>query len=435
MSTMKSERYLLGVLSALIGIHSGAFAYAAGKPKPKPEPEPVVNIRERALAIAAVGLQNNIAKADGKEYILAGAHQFYSLWARDFAMSVSGALDLGRHKAVKDSLEILLGRQRADGVIPRQVDNVDHVTRFFFGLIGLVIEFVPPFEASFLTENKVVAIDGNAAVPWAAGLYISRTGDLEFAARWWRAAVKAIDFIERKHLQDGIVSDQPKFADWADSIARHGRVSMTQELYILALRSLSEWAGLLGKEDETIRYAEKAAAAQDAFNRNYWVEDRAMILNFEGSTHLSADTNLLAVTHQLVNPDRARRILDTMRVSPLWSPMPGRATYPDYPSSWKSPFVKLSGMGDYHDRLYWLWLTALSAQAERRIGHEAGCNRILDQLSEVLIRHKTVYEVYNLKDNKLSPVSRLLYKSEKPFSWSSGMIVHALAEGCTPPPR
>ena len=380
-----------------------------------------------------MGLQNNIVKVEGKEYLLAGARQYHSLWARDFAMSVTGALDLGRHKAVRDTLELLFSRERADGVIPRQIDNVDKMTRFFFGLIGIVIEFVPPFEASFVTENHVITIDGNAAVPWAAGLYVARTRDMEFASRWWDSAVRAIGYIESKHVKYGVVSDQPKFADWADSVARRGRVSMTQELYILALRSLSEWAGLLGKIDESIHYAEKAAAAQEAFNRFYWVEERAMILNFEGSTHLSADTNLLAVAHQMVDKKRARRILDTLRTSPLWYPMPGRATYPDYPSSWKSRLLKLTGMGDYHDRLYWLWLTAAAAQAERQIGHEDGCNQILDQLSELLIRHKTTYEVYSLRDNALKPVSRFFYKSERPFSWSSAMAVHALGEGCEPP--
>src|SRR4051812_23567939 len=97
--------------------------------------------RDRALEIARAGLVSNIARLEdssGREwqFLLAGGHQFHTLWTRDFGMASAGALALGQTQAVRDSLEVIFANQRADGLMPRLIDHSNAVVRMLFSEIG-----------------------------------------------------------------------------------------------------------------------------------------------------------------------------------------------------------------------------------------------------------------------------------------------------------
>jgi glycogen debranching enzyme len=127
----------------------------------------------------------------------------------------------------------------------------------------------------------------------------------------------------------------------------------------------------------------------------------------------------------------AREALQTLRNSPLWTPMPGRPTYPDYPAHMMGFNIKLVGITGYHDSNYWLWLTALAAMAEHRLGNKAECARILDALSDQIVRDGEIYEIFDLvPGGALKPVKRLPYRAESPFTWSSGMYLEASKADC-----
>jgi glycogen debranching enzyme len=203
-------------------------------------------------------------------------------------------------------------------------------------------------------------------------------------------------------------------------------------LYVLALRGLSDWAREIGRKSESARFAKRAEAAHTAFLKFFWDEERGVISNFEGDSRLTADANLLAVIHGIVTPARAEQIMRALRAGPLWTPMPGRATWPDYPLSLKSETVRLVHTEDYHDSMYWGWLTAAAAMAEQSVGNCRGYWRIMNQLSEQIVNDQAVYEVLELdpRRGKLKPVRRFTYKSEKPFSWGAAYYLKAASLGC-----
>jgi GH15 family glucan-1,4-alpha-glucosidase len=392
-----------------------------------------------ATAIAVEGLMGNIATVRNprddsldKEYLLAGGRQYRSLWARDFGMSVGGALAIGQTGVVRDSLEILLGFQRDDGLLPRIVDNWSLGSRFALAFLGVPPGFSPPFRGWFETENNVIAIDGNAILPWAASRYVLATRDRAFAQRWFPAVERTLAFLQRQFVSGGLIGGQPPFSDWADSVRREGHVAFTNELYLLALKGAAQWAAFLGRKDRAAFYEKEAGRFKEKFLAYFWDPDRRILRNFENDDRLTADANLMAVAYGILDRADALAVIRTLKKTPLWDPLPGRPTWPDYPETMKSRLVRMVGLTGYHDEMYWLWITALAAQAERAVGHCDGYKSLVGALATKIQEDGVVSEVYELKGKgpRLEPVIRLLYRSEEPFTWSSAMFLEAATGGC-----
>lgn len=391
--------------------------------------------RKAARAIATTGLTQNIVSVGDKSLMLAGGHQFHDLWVRDFAMSVGGLLALSREDVVKDTLELVFGLQRADGLLPRVIDNQDITGRTILGsAFGYVQDFSEPLKGWFETENNVVVIDGNATIPWAASRYVHATRDLEFARKWFGAMEKSLAFLEASYLTDGLIDHQPAYSDWEDSVSRTGRVAMTNEFYLLALRGAAEWADLVGERSRANVYRVRAFQVEAAFEKLFWDSANGRLRNFvlpdHSDDHWTADANFMAVAFGLVSPAIAQQILShwPAQISLPWP----RTTWPDYPDASKDQIVKLVGIADYHDKLYWLWLGAAAAMAEGVSGDCAAYDRILSAMAATITADQALYEVYELAaDGKtMKHVDRLFYKAEQPFSWSSAMVVEAENGGC-----
>jgi len=367
--------------------------------------------------------------------LLAGGTHYRTLWARDFATAVPGALVGGFRQQVSDTLEVLFQYQRSDGLFPRTVDNIPIERRVILGLLGTTLPYEQPLKGWYLTEYNSITIDQNVLVPWAAGEYVAVIKDREFAKRYFAAAEKALAFVEKDYVEDNLITKQPRFSDWQDSIARIGRVALINIYYKLALDRMSGWAKFLKDDKKAAQYAERAEKVKAAFEAYFWWPERKIIRNFEGNDTIAADANLMAVVHRMVSTDKAVQIMATLRASPLWKPMPGRATYPEYDDKLKGRNLKLAGISDYFDKMHWVWITALGARAERALGNCDQYHTIIDWVSKRIANDGDIYEVYDLlKDGEtLKPVNRPLYHSEHPFSWSSGMYLEATAIGCNKP--
>lgn len=396
--------------------------------------------------MATSGLSSNIlpvvdpSNGDTKHYLIAGPHQFRQIWTRDVSMSIVGLLDIGETQAARDTLDVLFENQRGDGLFPRLVDHGIYFADFVLEMFGIHLPFVAPLTGTFEDENGITTIDGNALVPWAASEYVARTQDHDFADRWFGGMQNAVQYLQKNNFSGGLIDGQPPFSDWEDSISREGKVAFTNTAYILALRGTAAWATFLGQSEQAAYYAGQAADAQGAFYNTFWDSKNSRVTNFiHGSfvdDHLATDANLLPVAFGVLPPAESEQIMTAMRASALWSPMPGRATYPDYPEDWKNIFVQIAMIPDYHDRLHWIWLSSLAARAERAVGNADGCEAILDQISQLIANSGNVYEVYDKTGSSgdvssLTPVSRLLYHAENPFSWSAAWYVQTMAEGCS----
>ena len=391
--------------------------------------------RMAAEIIATQTLRSNIILVpftainplDQKKYLLAGKNQYHTLWARDLSMSVAGTLLIGEAQAARDSLEIFFNLQRADGLLPRVVDNRDIMSRVLWGLMGYPPQYRAPLRGWFTTENRVISIDSNLILPWAASHYIDQTKDEKFAGRWFVGMEHALAFIEKNFLVQGLIGKQPPFSDWKDSIRRTGRVSFTNALYILALRGAAKWAKFLGLSDKYTYFLTRAEEATIRFREFFWIPERKILRNFEGNDLLSADANLFAVVNQIISLDEAQQIMIELRKSPIWSPIPGAPTWPSYPSSLKSTLVKAIFLHGYHDRLYWLWISALAARAERAVGNHIEYERIMNYLARRIVSDKGIYEVYDAHENELDlrPHVGPIYRADRSFTWSSACYLEA----------
>lgn len=397
--------------------------------------------RDAAAQIIAQTVQSDIAEIETpggtQKYALAGPDQYYYFTARDFAWSAPGLMDMGHSDAVRDTLLLAFSLQRGDGLIPRDIlpDRTD--VRYIVGSLGIALPYLPPFHGVFVSENDVVTLDTQAIIPWAASEYVLRTHDAKIAQNLFEPAERALQFVEKNYFGDGLVDKQAPFADWEDSIARTGKVAYTNELYVLALRGLADWATFLGKTDRANDYLTRAMQQQVRFHDHFLETDtqgNLRIRNFDGDDHLTFDANIMAVAYGLVSKEESQGIMRTLRDSPLWRPIPGRATYPDFPDSMKSKLPKLIGNGSYHDSQYWMWMTATAAMAERAIGNKEGCNFILDEIATLVVRDGAACEDYWPATvdgvQTLVPFRIPLYHSECPLTWTSGMVRHAFETGC-----
>jgi hypothetical protein len=396
--------------------------------------------RAKSHELAASALRANITEIvqNGKSYqlLLTGGRQFKCLWARDFSFAAAGALALGMDRAVHDSIDLFFKLQRDDGLLPRLIDGATFgfKTRFALTYLGLTPEFRGPVAPNYISEHGIITVDGNVLLPWAASLYLEKTKDTEAGLAWWPKALKALRFLEEQYLVDGLISKQPKYADWADSVARTGRVSFVNSWYVICLRALAQWAQWL-KLPEADELQQKASRANTYFRNFFWDSQQSRIRNFETDERLVLDANLLTVIHELVSPPECEQILQTLRASPLWHPIPGRVTHPAYPKELKSWTTRTVGLGDYHDHLYWIWLAAHAGRAEAINGSLNSANAILDQVAELIVKWNGIHEVYELEPKStqegsnpsLRPVRRFLYRAEVPFTWSAATFVEMFA--------
>ena len=386
----------------------------------------------QAKQIAARAIAHNSIAIEDRTYLVAGSHQFKTLWARDFAFAIPGALIAGHRSVVLDSLNLLFDHQRADGLLPRGMDNHSIYKRVIYAMIGMPASFRAPLHPWFETEDGVIAIDTNAILPWAAGEYVLRTRDLDFARARFPAAESAIEFLRKNYMKDGLVAGQPPYSDWEDSVERRGRVGFTNVMYVLTLQNLSRWARVIGDEAKSQTYADLADRTRKKFIASFWMPKVGVLRNFDGDDHLSADVNLIAIARGVVRGPMAKRILKTLKASPLWKPMPGRPTWPSYDDAMKDNTEKLVGIAGYHDEMLWLWITGMAVMAEQAVGQCEEAQALLTRLTQQIEKDGTVFEVFDVVDGdrRLVPVKRRFYQSEHPFTWSAAVYLEASQRKC-----
>lgn len=369
--------------------------------------------------LAREALLANVHMLAGRHGVSAGAHQFRSLWTRDFCHAARGLLRIGRADVVRDHLELLLEKRRADGLLPRTLDSIDaklrvswrSVARWIPGVSGdlpLKDHLVPEYQDQYGS----VAIDGNALTVWTAACYGAE------APAWFErhrpALRQVLDYYRRARWLRGGLLHQPAFSDWQDSVRRKGVAFYTNLIYWAALRALDP--------DAARGFGARLEAA-------FRPRGGGLYPSLLGRRFVSLEGNLLAIDLGFLPEDGSRDLYPELLRSPFWrrTGVPGFDTYPDYPVSWSNPGMLVAGLGHYHDRVRWSWLTALAAKVAARMGDLEEARRILSALQEWVRRDGTVMEVYESAPPH-RPWRSWLYSSEGPFSWGAGVTLDALGE-------
>jgi GH15 family glucan-1,4-alpha-glucosidase len=254
--------------------------------------------------------------------------------------------------------------------------------------------------------------------------YTQETGNLPFLEKHWQGLKLAMKWLE-SYLRgpDGDpLLYQGTFADWADSIARRGRVLYTNVVYWKALSEMAIAATRLDLHQEAVSYFVKAENVLRAINKHFWRADLGYFVTSDVLTQLSSDGNLLAIAWGLTKREQAESILNIMKAARMAEPVPTRVTYPSYPRQLIALENVLGGMASYHTNASWLWIGAWHIIALVKTGHLDEAQKLVSRILQVIVQDRQVHEVHAPSGK---PLSSLWYTPEAPLTWNAGMVIYA----------
>lgn len=382
---------------------------------------------ERAIEIASQNLQAGIEPRllpDGqvKLVLCAGLRNFREPWARDFGFASFGLLAMDRYRVIRQTLEVFLTNQRSNGQFPVKVHATNVLDRYLHSLFKRQQPNLTPIRPKYLTAHNTISLDGNALLVIAALNYAERSGDQEFASHHWQQLLQAMAWLEENaDERDGLL-EQGVFADWADSIAREGRVLYTNVIYWKALVEMARAAGSLEFPQEQSRFNHQADRIKQAINDFFWRKDLGYYVTSQIFDNLSSGGNLLAIAWDLATADQAGSILDKMQTFKMAEPVPTRTVQRAYPRKFIGIENRLGGLSSYHTDAAWLWIGAWHVIACLHTGRVELARELFHRMAGVIARDGEVHEVYAPDGQYLST---FWYTSEAPLTWSAGMVVYA----------
>src|SRR5690349_117827 len=386
---------------------------------------------EQALAIfiATESLRSGIQQRrltihGSKEVLHAGYRNFSESWARDFGFAAFGLLTLKQYNPVKETLEAFLWHQTTEGQLPVKLHSVHVVTRFLHSFVGREQPNELMLKPKYLSGHGAPSLDGQALLVIAALEYTQETGNQKFLQEHWAELRSAMNWLDRyrKGTGDDPLLHQGAFADWADSIARHGRVLYTNVVYWKALSEMAIAANRLDHQQEAVEYFVQAEKVLRAINRYFWRQDLGYFVTSDELLQLSSDGNLLAIAWGLATQEQAESILKVMEQAKMAEPVPTRVTYPSYPRHLIALENLLGGVENYHTDASWLWIGAWHAIALVKVGQMEQAETLVSRILNVIVQDRQVNEVHAPTGK---PLSSMWYTSEAPLTWNAGMILYA----------
>lgn len=375
-----------------------------------------VNLRAYALKALA---ENRVSTVEG-DLLVAGAHQFRTLWTRDFCLAVAGLLAVDGHALVRRQIDVLLSFQRADGLLVRGLDVGSPQRRV---VLNTAFRFLPQglrtndyegkvLRPEYLGEHGTPAMDSNALVALAVCQYCRSVGNSELVESHREKLIRAIEFY-RQFIQQGLAV-QSGFSDWQDSARREGAgfylnlllYSVREELKHFAMEF--PWLDDLGQK--IIAHFFDAEAG--VFKQNVEREQ------------IPLEANLWAVEMGLP-PLSSRQLYTNLKAHAIWQNV-GIPVSPPYPARDISWTTRVVGLRHYHDGLRWSWLMAEAARVASKMGDRMEATRLLTELNFLVEKSDGVAEVYSPDGPAM--FRTLLYRSEQPFTWGAAKILQALAE-------
>jgi len=391
--------------------------------------EEFTNEEALAIFIATESLRSGIQTRHltnhvNKEILHAGYRNFSESWARDFGFATYGLLALKQYNPVKETLEAFFWHQTPDGQLPVKLHSVHVVTRFLHSFFGREQPTETLLRPKYLSGHGAPSLDGQALLVNTALAYAQATGNSTFLENHWSKLRLAMNWLEnyRKGPDEDPLLHQGAFADWADSIARRGRVLYTNVVYWKALSEMAIAATQLNLQQEAIHYFVQAENVLRAINRHFWREDLGYFITSDELTQLSSDGNLLAIAWGLAKPEQAESILKIMEEARMAEPVPTRVTYPSYPRQLIALENLLGGMASYHTNASWLWIGAWHVIALVRTGQLEEAQKLVSRIVQVVVHDRQINEVHAPNGQ---PLSSMWYTPEAPLTWNAGMIIYA----------
>jgi GH15 family glucan-1,4-alpha-glucosidase len=383
---------------------------------------------DRATHIATINVRGAIEERplpDGRRKLIlnAGWRNFREPWARDFGFASFGLLTLGEHRAVKETLELFLQFQTAEGQFPVKAHSTNIPERYLHSLFERQQPVHMPLRPKYKTAHNTISLDGNALLIIAALNYLRHVNDDHFAHQHWPALKQGLHWLESQALREDGLLHQGAYTDWADSVKRNGIIHYTNVLY---WKALHEFAIDAAKYEYTVDrdyFSTRADQLKEAINDHFWHEELGFYSTSQQFSHiLSSSGNVLAIAWGLASPTQAAAILDKMQALGMADPVPTQVTSEHYGSAFIAIENRLAGISHYHTSAAWLWLGSWHVAALVRTGRLAEAQTLLERMSHVIVRDGVVHEVYGADGRFLST---RWYTSEAPLTWSASLFIYA----------
>lgn len=379
---------------------------------------------QKLRAIAQASLQKNIVNTEQGQYVRAGAHQFGSLWTRDFCFAVPGLVAIGERRAAENHLLHLVRVCHPESrLIPRILESGSSAMRVVFhsGLRFLPLKYFlkpirSPLHPEYLGEHGTRSMDSNLLVFIMCGT-LAESWSPESKDEMLQGLKPVFEFIREQTQSFKKVISQKAYEDWQDSAARQGEISYTNALTLIALKMALKLG--LAVEAEFVHF-------KKLFHDHFYSETVKLFATTEEKNSFCLETQLLLIDFAVV--DDATVIWQSLKKSELWNKalIPGVPHVPQYEKNEISWTCKLAGLSRYHDGFIWAWLSAYSAKIAFKVQDYDSGVQILNHLEEWAVRDKDLGEIYNMHSGKLH--ESLLFRSERPFSWAAGKTLEALSE-------
>ncbi|GAB4581311.1 MAG: hypothetical protein Fur0022_40580 [Anaerolineales bacterium] len=385
------------------------------------------NIEEQAYKIAEQNLREGLERRrlpDGTERLIlcAGIRHFREPWARDTGFASYGLVELNELQAAKEALEVFLLTQNETGQFPVKIHSTHFLERYLYSILKREQPVDRPISPRYITAHNTISLDGNALLIIGILNYAFRSGDYAFVRQYWPNLLKALAWLETHVKEEDSLLHQGAFTDWADSIARQGKILYTNVIYWKALLDMAEVAQTCGHPDDRRLLGEKARHVREAINAHFWRPDLGYYVTSQFFDNLSSGGNLLAIAWGLASPEQAHTILDAMRYFGMGTPVPTKAVHRAYPRQFIAIENRLAGIADYHTYFAWLWLGAWHVIALAHMRRLEEARELLYNMSRVIVRDGAVHEVYRPDGHY---ASTFWYTSESPLTWSAGMFIYA----------
>jgi glycogen debranching enzyme len=357
-----------------------------------------------------------------KHVMHAGYRNFRESWARDFGFATYGMIALKQFDVVRETLEAFFWFQTLKGQFPVKLHSLDVVTRFLHSLLGREQPMQRILAPKYVSAHGAPSLDSEALLVISALYYVEQTYDVDFLKKNWDTLVLAMEWLKAFASQPSGLLCQQQFADWADSIDRHGTVLYTNVLYWKALSEMAKYALTVEQPDLATYYHDQVETISRGIQERLWRPQLGCFATNERLDNLSSDGNLLAIVWGLATADQAVSILKVMEEAHMAEPVPTRVVYPSYPVELIAVENILGDLESYHTNASWLWLGAWHLIALTQNGDQAGAQKIHERIVDVIVRDQQINEVHGPNSK---PLGSFWYKSEAPLIWNAAMVLYA----------
>lgn len=321
---------------------------------------------------SACSLEHNETRGTDENY--------RSVWARDGAITVIGALKLADEDiraCQRATLETLLGSVSPPGQIPSNV-SIDSGKPDYSGVGG------------------ICAIDGGLWVIIAFYEFVRATGDLEFLRKWAPVMQRVIDWISAHDGNNDALLEIPEAGDWTDLFGRSYNVLYDEILWYRANVCFGRMQEFLGSWAAAGDYLRWSVTIKRAILRKFWpstAERNAPDYSFADNQLSLGDTsyliaqvtpfdfdwrcdvfgNVLAYLMGVLDEDRARIAFRFLWGAGVNQPYPVANLYPTVQAGdpiWRSYYVVnlLNLPEHYHNGGIWPFIGAQWVRFVNRLG-------------------------------------------------------------------